>query len=68
MGRDRHGRPRLDPVGAADEVEARASRPAVQAGDADPQRGSDARRRPSARVPDAEREAYIGIDVAQDAQ
>ena len=40
---------------------------ALWTGGGDPQRGAGARRRQSARVPDAEREADLGVDDAQDA-
>ena len=57
----------MDHVGAEDKGEAGAPCSAVRPGDGDPRRGACGRRRQSARVPDAERKADIGIDAAQDA-
>ena len=67
VDRDQHDGPRVDHFGPADEGEARAPGTAVRAGAGDSRRGAGARRRQSARVPDAEREADLGVDAAQDA-
>ena len=56
-----------DHLGRADDGEARAPRPALPADAGDSACRANARRRQSARVPHAEREADIGVDAAQDA-
>ncbi len=52
VGRDRHGRPRLDRPGYSHEDEPRAPRSAQRVCAGGPRRGADARRRQSARVPE----------------
>ena len=70
VGRDRHGRPRVDHPGHTDQGEARAPRPAVRPGAGDPQCGAIARRRERARVPEREGQAderHGPVGTAQDA-
>ena len=66
LDRDQRDEPRVDYVGHVDEGQARAPGSAVRAGAGDSRRGVRARRRRSARVPDAEWESGIGVDAPQD--
>ena len=75
----RQALPHKDVATAVETVRAESAQPAVKlafeflvltatrAGDRDSRRGAEARRRRSARVPDAERKADIGINAGQDA-